>query len=199
MDNDAVREGYERIADTYVAQRDQFKSLRHLSRFADLLLPGRSVLDIGCGGGLPADAYLVDHGFQVHGLDISSRMIEIARENVPTATYDIADMTELHPDQFAVDGILSLYAIFHTRRERHGELLETFASFLSPGRAMLITMGANQWEGTEDFHETEMSWSHFDAATNSNLVERTGFQVIVDEIDHSAGEQHQVIIARLAD
>lgn len=199
MRNEFVRDAYERIADTYAARRDQFKSKRHLDRFADLVPAGRTILDIGCGAGQPVDAYLVDRGYTVLGLDISERMIELARAHVPQATYDVRDMSDLRVGEFNVGGIVSMYAIFHTPRERHRELLEKFASFMPDGGALLMTMGAGEWEGFEgDFHGGEMYWSHYGADTNTELVEQAGFQVVSDEIDRSADEEHQVIIATLS-
>ncbi len=67
--NDTVRQSYERIADTYAAQRDQFQSKRFLERFIELVPAGGTILDIGCGAGRPVDTFLVEHGFAVIGLD----------------------------------------------------------------------------------------------------------------------------------
>ncbi len=197
MGNEAVRDGYEQIAATYAAQRDQFKSLPYLERFVELLPPDGMVLDVGCGAGKPVDEFLVEHGYTVHGLDLSARMIELARANVPQATYEMRDMLDLKPGEYRVDGIVSFYAIFHTPREHHEALLSQFASFLPQGGAILITMGESEWEGVEDFLGAPMSWSHYGAERNRELVERAGFHVLLDEIDRSANEAHQVILGRL--
>lgn len=197
MGNEIVRSGYAQVAATYAEQRDQFRSIRHLERFADLIPAGNTVLDVGCGAGLPVDAYLVKRGYAVHGLDLSETMIDLARSNVPKATYEIRDMSELRSGDYRVGGIVSMYAIFHTPREQHQVLLEQFASFMPDGGALLITMGSTEWEGAEEFHGAEMYWSHFGAETNRKLVENAGFRVVVDEIDTSADEAHQIIIATL--
>jgi cyclopropane fatty-acyl-phospholipid synthase-like methyltransferase len=198
LENDIVQKGYARIASTYASQRDQFKSLKHLERFAELIPAGSAILDVGCGAGKPVDEFLVQRGFEVHGLDISPQMIELARSNVPEATYEIRDMSDLQAGDYRVDGIVSIYAIFHTPRERHQQLLERFASFMPDGGALLITMGSSEWEGTEaDFHGAEMYWSHYGPETNRKLVEQAGFRVIVDEIDTSAHEAHQIVIATM--
>ncbi len=125
-------------------------------------------------------------------------MIELARGNVPQATYEVRDMLDLKPGEYEVDGIVSFYAIFHTPREQHPVLLSRFASFMPKGGAILITMGAEEWEGTEDdFHGADMYWSHFGADTNVALVERAGFRVLLNEIDRSGNEAHQILIGRL--
>ena len=51
------------------------------------LLPARaSILDLCCGTGQLAQA-LIEHGYQVTGLDISEEMLRFARENAPAAEF----------------------------------------------------------------------------------------------------------------
>jgi cyclopropane fatty-acyl-phospholipid synthase-like methyltransferase len=198
MTNEFVRDAYNRIAGDYANQRDQFHTLPYLERFAALVPTGKPVLDIGCGAGLPVDAFLTGRGHPVHGLDISASMIELAQTNVPQAIYAVRDMTGLNHREFNVSGIVSLYAIFHTPRETHGELLRKFASFMPNGGTLLITMGSNEWEGYEDdFHGSGMFWSHFGPDQNIRMLENAGFTVIVNDIDHAANEAHQFIIATM--
>jgi cyclopropane fatty-acyl-phospholipid synthase-like methyltransferase len=193
-----VRSGYDAIASAYLAERDQTDKQHYVERFAEFLRPGGSVLDVGCGAGMPVDRYLIDNGFDVVGIDISPTQIDLARGSVPEGHYEVRDMTSLRSGEFRVDGVVSLYAIFHTPREEHGRLLKTFASFLRPGGMMLITMGGSDWEGTEpDFYGAEMFWSHYGPAENRSLIEAAGFVVETDEIDgDDPGERHQVILAR---
>jgi cyclopropane fatty-acyl-phospholipid synthase-like methyltransferase len=198
LSSDLVRRGYNVAAETYTRQRDQFESLMYLDRLASRLRPGATVLDIGCGAGVPIDRYLVDKGFSVTGIDLSERQIALARANVPEATYAVRDMMVLQPNDYAVDAIVSFYAIFHTPRAGHAALLRTFAGLLRPGGLLLVTMGAREWEGTEDnFHGAPMFWSHYDSRTNRRLVEQARFTIVFDEIDQQRDERHQVILAEL--
>jgi cyclopropane fatty-acyl-phospholipid synthase-like methyltransferase len=198
MNNDLVKQGYNKAADTYASHRDQFESLKYLEIFSTFVKKGRTILDVGCGAGKPVDAYLIEQGFAVNGIDLSERMIELAKKNVPQAFYEVKDMTELKEGEYCVDGIVSFYAIFHTQKEKHQELLKKFASFMPNGGYMLLTMGAGDWEGSEEnFHGTQMFWSHFGAEKNTELVKAAGFEIVLNEIDTSGGEKHQIIIAKL--
>lgn len=197
MDNKLVKDGYEKAAADYDAKRNKVESLKYLKQFAALVEKGKTILDVGCGAGRPVDEFLIKEGFAVNGIDISEEMIKLARTNIPQALYEVKDMSDLQDGEYCVDGIVSFYAIFHTPREQHQELLNKFASFMPNGGTLLITMGAGEWEGTEDnFYGVKMYWSHYDSEKNREMVEKAGFKVLFNEITPT-GEKHQVIIAHL--
>lgn len=197
MNNDFVKQGYNKAAENYASKRVQFKNNKYLEKLNELLPPHSRILDIGCGAGKPVDSFFVSKGHTVTGIDISEKMIELAKQNVPQAEYKVEDMTELKDGEYNVNAVVSFYAIFHTPRKTHQELLHKINSFLTATGYLLITMGSSEWEGKEaDFHEAEMFWSHFDSRKNRELVEKAGFEVLVDEIDGTGGEKHQVILAR---
>jgi len=83
-------------------------------------------IDLGCGAGNNA-IFLASAGFDMMGVDISSRAIEIARENAAMrgirCTFLVADLLgDLHeirdPYEFAYDGEV-LHHIFPEDRERY--------------------------------------------------------------------------------
>lgn len=71
------------------------------------LEPGMRVLDVGCGPGRHAHA-LARRGIEVHGVDISHRFVELARQDAPPlATFERLDARELgFHDEF--DAAISL-------------------------------------------------------------------------------------------
>ncbi len=197
MSNDFVKQGYNKVADSYASGRNQSENRKYLDKFNLLLQPNSYILDIGCGAGKPVDEFLISKGHKVVGIDISERMIELAKKNVPEGQFKVEDMTELKNGEYQVDAAVSFYAIFHTPRETHQELLQKINSFLRSGGLIMITMSRSNWEGREpSFFGTEMFWSHYDASMNRELVEHAGFKVLVDEIDGVGNEQHQMLIAR---
>ncbi|HEY7126269.1 MAG TPA: class I SAM-dependent methyltransferase [Ktedonobacterales bacterium] len=197
MPNDFVKDGYNKAAEDYAAQRDQFNNTQYVEKLNLLLHPHSAILDIGCGAGMPVDSYFINKGHQVTGIDISEKMIELARHNVPNGHYKVEDMSELQPGEYQVDAVVSFYAIFHTSRETHQDLLRKINSFLPIGGLLLITMGSSDWEGREqNFHGTEMFWSHFNYVKNRQLVEKVGFTILLDEIDEAGSERHQIILGK---
>lgn len=196
MDKQIVKEGYNKSAERYSSTRAQFKSNKYLDKLVKLLKSGATILDLGCGSGKPIDSYLVSRGFKITGIDISEKQIELARRNIPQATFEVKDMSELKEGEYTVDAAVSFYAIFHTPRERHHELFNKINSFLPKGGLILVTMGAGEWEGTEEnFHGVKMWWSHYGSEKNRQMIEDSGFKILLDEIDDDGQERHQVVLA----
>ncbi|MCF0049285.1 methyltransferase domain-containing protein [Dyadobacter sp. LJ53] len=78
--------GYEDYAATFIRCRSKgidgigATSVRSWARS---LLPNATVLDIGCGIGLPISKALVDKGLTVYGIDASPSMVQGYRQNFP--------------------------------------------------------------------------------------------------------------------
>ena len=68
----------------------------HLGTLLLERLPGGArVLDVGCGTGLPTARQLADAGCRVTGVDISPVMLDLARRNVPGATFERRDAVDV--------------------------------------------------------------------------------------------------------
>jgi cyclopropane fatty-acyl-phospholipid synthase-like methyltransferase len=161
MDKSRVKKGYNQIAGKYSLTRDQFKNRTCLEKFNSLIKPHSKILDLGCGSGKPIDEFFINNGQQLIGLDISEEQVRLARENFPQNQFEVKDMDDLREGEYMVDAVVSFYAIFHIPREKHLELFKKINSFLPVGGFILVTMGASDWEGKEDFYGTEMHWSHY--------------------------------------
>src|SRR5262245_54130303 len=90
-----VADAYDRIAERYLEWRGRQPRQDELKRWLELVennvRPGARVLDIGCGAGIPLTRALSE-AFDVTGIDISTRQIELARANVPAARFILGDV-----------------------------------------------------------------------------------------------------------
>jgi cyclopropane fatty-acyl-phospholipid synthase-like methyltransferase len=193
--NEQVKDSYNKVADNYSKNRDLFKNDKYLEMLAKDLTPGSTILDLGCGAGIPVDKYFIDRGFKIIGLDISDRQIELARQNLPEGEFQVGDMSDLQPGAYQVDAVVSFYAIFHTPKEEHPIILDKINSFLPTNGRLLISMGASEWEGKEDFHGAEMWWSHYGSDHNTQMVKNAGFEIVLSEVDTTGGENHLMVLA----
>lgn len=196
MSRKIVKEGYNQAAATYLKNRDKFKSDRYLQELVGKLEKGDKVLDVGCGAGRPVAKYLADQGFKVKGVDFAEEQIKQAREQVPEGEFEVKDMVEMEKGEYQVEAVVSFYSLFHVERERHGQILKIFNSFLPVGGWLLTTLGTSEWEGEEEFMGVRMWWSHWGAEKNRELIKEAGFKIEKEWLDRSAGEKHLVVLAR---
>jgi SAM-dependent methyltransferase len=106
---DLNRRAWERVADLYDAREMVIEGALFGDFMSSLPVGGR-VLDVGSGTGLPYAGALVEGGFDVVGVDVSSRMVELARGHVPGARFVEISMTDMvYEDEF--DGVLAVYSM----------------------------------------------------------------------------------------
>ena len=86
------------------------KYLEVFNLFCKKLPKNASVLDFGCGPGIPFTKELVKRGFRVTAIDISDTMIQEAKKHVPEAKYVRVSMTDIDFDK-EFDGIFSGYTL----------------------------------------------------------------------------------------
>ena len=191
-----VKDAYNLCANDYSMNRDIFKNQKYLDELNKYLKVNSQILDIGCGAGIPIDDYLISKGHILIGVDISEKQIELAKVNVPRATYLVNDMSEMNFPNNSFDAIVSFYAIFHIPKEEHLELFKKIYNFLKDDGLFLTTLGYEEWEGSEEFHGVTMHWSHYGKDKNLELVKKAGFEIIKAEVDGSGGEHHFVVLAK---
>ena len=179
---DIVTQGYDQIAEEHLAWSLQVRAEereRYTGWVLSHLPPGAKVLDLGCGTGLTTTKALADR-FQITGVDISAKHIEMARTNLPQATFIQADMTELTfaPDSF--DSVVAFYSLFHLPREEQKMLLPQITSWLLPGGFFVATLGIHAMSASieEDWLGTTMYWSSYDGETNRQLIQEAGLQIV---------------------
>ena len=195
-----VKSGYNAIAPKYLATRDEAsEDVQLLHELIRRLPKGASVLDAGCGAGVPVTR-LLSQSFEVTGVDFAEAQIQLARELVPRARFVCQDITQLDFPENSFDAICSYYAIIHIPRQEHQALLLNFHRMLKPSGLALLCLGANDLDDDveDDFLGARMYWSHFDAETNLKMARACGFDVIwartvADGCDPGAG--HLFVLA----
>jgi ubiquinone/menaquinone biosynthesis C-methylase UbiE len=195
-EEEMVRTAYDQVGSLYNQMRNRQKNTLELDFFATLIPVGGHILDAGCGAGEPVAKYLVEHGFQVTGIDISPRILELAKKQVPEGHFFEEDMTQLtFPDE-SFDGVVSLYAIWHISKQKHGFVFQNFYRVLKPGGILFFNTGIHEMEGNNIFLGAPMYWSSPAPEKTLNLVKSAGFTILRDEVLVRGGETQYWVFAQ---
>lgn len=139
------KRAWERVADRYNRRRDIRVGVL-FEAFTEALPTGARVLDVGSGTGLPYSRLLAGQGFDVVGVDISSRMVELARMNVPEALFLEASMTEMEYES-EFDGALSVFSMLLLDPPRFQEAATRIYRSLKRGGVLYVVLNEPWGEG----------------------------------------------------
>jgi SAM-dependent methyltransferase len=106
---------------------------------------------VGCGPGHVA-RYLHERGCDVFGIDISPRMIELARTLNPGIDFRIGDLRSLEIDENNLAGIACFYSLIHHEAAQLIPALTGLRRALRPGGRLALAVH----EGTETRQPGEM-------------------------------------------
>jgi cyclopropane fatty-acyl-phospholipid synthase-like methyltransferase len=167
---------------------------------------GASILDIGCGSGVPIARTLAAE-YHVTGVDLSQEQIRRAQQIVPNATFLHGDIMAMTFPAATFDAVVAFYAIFHLPREEHPALFQRIATWLKPGGYLLATVSAVAEDAytEDDFLGVTMYWSNYGLADYRALAEQFGFQLLSTALVGSGftgeaadpAEHHPLLFAQL--
>jgi SAM-dependent methyltransferase len=180
-----VRAGYDQIAPRFgewSARVEGDPRDRFLSRFTELMPPNGSVLDLGCGAGVPSTKRLAST-FRVVGVDVSEAQVGLARAHVPEADFLRADILDLDFGEPAFDGVVALYSIAHIAREEHLRVFSLVSRRLRPGGVFLASLGTGDIAGwTGEWLGVPMFFSSHTPAETTRLLAEAGLDVVHGEL-----------------
>jgi 2-polyprenyl-3-methyl-5-hydroxy-6-metoxy-1,4-benzoquinol methylase len=166
-----------------------------LDRFLALIPSGGSILDLGCGSGLPVADYLIRSGYAVTGVDSAPSMVAMCRKRFPQSDWRVADMRTLALDQ-RYHGILAWDSFFHLSPNDQTLMFPIFAQHAAPGAALMFTSGPEHGEICGEFQGEPLYHGSLDPAEYRTLLAANGFRVIANIFNDSTCGDHAVWLAQ---
>ncbi|MGW4714931.1 class I SAM-dependent DNA methyltransferase [Nocardia sp. NPDC004260] len=109
------------------------------------------IADVGCGPGR-ITGHLAALGARVFGIDLSPRMVELARVEHPQLLFAQGSVEQLPISNEALGGIVAWYSLIHLPPDRVPHVLSEFHRVLaSKGHVLLAFQTADQPDAVEAF------------------------------------------------
>ncbi len=136
----ATRDGYDAIAEAYVQRYRNYLAhkpfdVAMLDVFAGLARG--TVADVGSGPG-EVSAHFAARGVAVTGIDLSPRMVELARAAFPELRFEVGSMTALPYADGSRGGLVAWYSTIHVPDTELPAVFAEFARVLAPGAPLLL-------------------------------------------------------------
>lgn len=196
MDPVSIGQSYDQIAERWSSPEHPLSGLTAHERALRFVKHRGHALDVGCGCNGRFLDMLRTSGFQFEGVDVSRRMIALARERDPDVVFHHADIREWTPPR-AYDFITAWDSVWHVPLESQPGVLEKLMNALAPGGVLVFTMGGldepgevrNAHMGVPMYHAT------MGIPATATLITRSGCSLRHLEFDQPP-EQHLVVIAQ---
>jgi ubiquinone/menaquinone biosynthesis C-methylase UbiE len=180
-----VEYAYDHISEWYLQWVESQKSprQRYAKKLLEELQPSPSILELGCGPGVPVLKMLIEQGAQVVANDISTKQIEMAKARFPDAKLVAGDMTALTFEPESFHGAISFYTLFHLPRSKLKAMLTKIHGWLKPQGVFVFNLATvDEEEIHGEFLGYGMFWSSYDMDGNQALLREVGFDLLQVEV-----------------
>ena len=137
--------GYEAIAPIYIGGRGSNPfgvGASIVAEWSRRLPAGATILDLGCGPGVPISQALIERGFTVYGLDASPTMAAAFRERFPSMQVQCSAAEDSDFFGRTFDAVVSWGVFFLLTPEVQRCLIAKVGAVLPPGGRFLFTSPA---------------------------------------------------------
>jgi|SRR5450631_1057157 len=195
---DNIIDLYERNARHWDAARRAIPLCENawLDRFCSRIPCGGPLLDVGCGGGEPIASYLIEHGFDVTGLDSSATMISLCQRRFPKRQWFIGDMRTMALGE-TFQGVVAWDSFFHLVHDDQRRMFPIFRKHLGPGGALLFTSGTDHGEAIGSYEGEPLYHSSLSEAEYRSLLSLNGFTVTAHVVKDATCGHRNVWLAHL--
>lgn len=150
--------------------------------FCDLLPPGRArVLDAACGPG-NVSRYLMAQrpDLDLLGIDLAPRMVQLAREAVPSAHFVVHDFRRLADLHRRFDGIICAFGLPYLAPDEAKSFIGAAGDALEPGGALYLStmLGKREESGFQSCSTGDLIYINY--SSEDELVcslQACGFEV----------------------
>jgi predicted TPR repeat methyltransferase len=177
-------QSYDKIANFFNSSRRDAKVPELVEEFSQYLKEGDRVLDVGCGGGAPITNYLYEKELQITGIDLSAKLLQLAKRHVPNGEFIKGDIMDFQTDR-VFSGIVAWDSLFHLQIHEHEAVFRKLFDLLKQGGYLLFTHGGSEGEIMGEMYAQPFTYSSLGPDKTRKIVEQLGLDILRWEIDYS--------------
>jgi len=150
-----------------------------------------SLFEIGCGPG-NISRFLLNRcpELTIHGTDLATNMVELAKLNNPSATFEVMDCREIHKVNNRYDAIMCGFCLPYISKEDAKQLIANASRLLNPEGVIYLSTMEGDYEASKfDVSSSgDRVFTHFHRADHlTRCLHESGFKVI--DIKHKTALQ----------
>ncbi len=170
---------YDSIADAYSVAMNDYTPDEERIKFTKLITPGGMILDLGCAAGRDS-IYYSSKGFQTVGVDLSEKLLAIARQKAPQLTFLQQDVRDLRFPDTSFDGIWACAIFLHLIQSEIKLAIKRCYTLLKPNGTLFVMMknGKGETDVTENLSSgMTRHFTLFQPKELEDVLKESGFNI----------------------
>jgi SAM-dependent methyltransferase len=178
---------YDASASQYARNTANLHPEEEATKFIKSLPARAKIIDIGCGPGRDAKVFSI-YGFDVIGIDFSSKMIEAAKQNAPHSTFFVMDIETLAFSPESFDGVWASSALLHISKKNVRAVLQKLYTILKPNGLLYLSVKQGHphelFEKDARYDGLEKYWSFYEKDELIHLLHQANFEITEEMTTH---------------
>lgn len=180
----ANEQAYDKIASFFDSSRRDTQVPELVEEFSQYLKEGDLILDVGCGSGVPITTYLYEKRLQITGIDISAKLLHLAKRHIPKGKFIKGDIMDFQTN-LVFSGIVAWDSLFHLQIHEHEAVFQRLFDLLKRDGYLLFTHGGSEGEITGEMYGQPFSYSSLGPDKTKKIIEQLGLDILRWEMDFS--------------
>jgi 2-polyprenyl-3-methyl-5-hydroxy-6-metoxy-1,4-benzoquinol methylase len=185
--------GYENIAAQFLAGRGNGIGVAAVRKWARTLPPGATVIDLGCGSGIPITQVLVTEGLNVCAVDASPSLVLAFQQNFPNIPVACEAVEDSAFFGRTFDAVLAWGLLFLLSSQQQQLLLQRIPSILNPCGRLLFTAPAQPVSWNDAM--TRLESRSLGAEEYKRQLQSVGLSLLNEHEDEGQNHYYEVIKA----
>lgn len=184
-------EGWDEIAERFLTARSDVGATL-VGSWALNNVPGAgTIVDVGCGSGVPIAEVLIDAGFSVYGIDASRKLVNAFRHRFPDAPCICEPVQESQFFEASFDAAIAVGLLFLLPPADQREVIHRIAAALKPTGQLLFSCPLETCEWDDPLTgRRSRSLGH---EAYQDLLCGAGLQLVGCEIDEGQNNYYHAV------
>ncbi len=187
-------QAYDKTVEEYFENTKELEEVEYHQRhvFLSQLPEEGRILDLGCGPGRDARIFS-EEGYQVVGVDLSPKMIKMARAVAPKAKFKVMDFLHLDFEEKSFDAVWFNAGLLCVEKKHAKKILISIHKILKDGGILFVSVKQGRGEGfiMDERYGVEKYYSFFMEDELMTLLDETGFYTIETFLPELKSSYHE--------
>jgi len=174
---------YDAIAEWYISARSPVAGIKDVEAFIDTLPPNATVLELGCGDGIPLSRLVIQKNHRLFAIDNSAKMVNKFRCNFPGIVAKCAPIQDTVFFSTSFDAVIAWGVLSHLLCCEQEAVIKHAAKCLKPGGRLFFTAQKEIINGVCTMDGVDFPYVSLGNQSYTSILKQSGMRLADEHFD----------------